>query len=215
MSEQEEHRAGDYVWCPDKAKVWQIGKVVGESESSLIVRMGEDEEQHEFRLEQLHAHDPSHSLNLNNVAEMDNLHEAPLLDLLRRRYAEESIYTFTGDILISINPYKTIRELYTFPDIHSFSLLDTPEPHVYVTADRAYRSLLRDKRCQSILVSGESGAGKTEASKYIMRYLAKCSQVGKSVESSSGASVEDCVLKSNPLLEAFGNAKTIRNDNSR
>ena len=89
-------------------------------------------------------------------------------------------------------------------------------PHVFITADKAYKSLFRDKQCQSILVSGESGAGKTEASKLILRYLAHLSASKKesTTMSSSSSSVEECVLSSNPLLEAFGNAKTIRNDNS-
>ncbi|KAF0740791.1 hypothetical protein AaE_008729 [Aphanomyces astaci] len=152
---------------------------------------------------------------LPNVSDMDNLHEAPLLDLLRRRYMEDLIYTFTGDILISINPYKNIPLLYNFPDIGSLSKQENPTPHVYVTADGAYRALQSTGKCQSILVSGESGAGKTEAAKYIMRYLANISQSSKSSHVNGGGSVEQCVLQSNPLLEAFGNAKTIRNDNSR
>ncbi|RLN91499.1 hypothetical protein BBJ28_00021197 [Nothophytophthora sp. Chile5] len=128
--------------------------------------------------------------------------------------------TYTGDILISINPYKNIPMLYNFPELDSIGKLDNPVPHVYSTAHGAYHALQKDGKCQSILVSGESGAGKTEASKYIMRYLANISEIGKKAPKSGakseagGSSVEQCVLQSNPLLEAFGNAKTIRNDNS-
>lgn len=77
--------------------------------------------------------------------------------------------TYTGDILISINPYKNIPMLYNFPELDSIGKLDNPVPHVYSTAHGAYHALWKDGKCQSILVSGESGAGKTEASKYIMR----------------------------------------------
>lgn len=77
--------------------------------------------------------------------------------------------TYTGDILISINPYKNIPMLYNFPELDSIGKLDNPVPHVYSTAHGAYHALRKEGKCQSILVSGESGAGKTEAAKYIMR----------------------------------------------
>ncbi|ETV95393.1 hypothetical protein, variant 1 [Aphanomyces invadans] len=208
-------REGEKVWCPDPRNVWQLGSIVEDDGDSLFVLTPDDNEEHKFNVSQTHPFDPSHSLLLPNVSDMDNLHEAPLLDLLRRRYMEDLIYTFTGDILISINPYKNIPLLYNFPDIGSLSKQENPTPHVYVTADGAYRALQNTGKCQSILVSGESGAGKTEAAKYIMRYLANISQSSKSPNATGGGgSVEQCVLQSNPLLEAFGNAKTIRNDNS-
>ncbi|ETV76244.1 hypothetical protein H257_09737 [Aphanomyces astaci] len=207
-------REGEKVWCPDPRNVWQLGSIVEDDGDSLFVLTPDDNEEHKFNVSQTHPFDPSHSMLLPNVSDMDNLHEAPLLDLLRRRYMEDLIYTFTGDILISINPYKNIPLLYNFPDIGSLSKQENPTPHVYVTADGAYRALQSTGKCQSILVSGESGAGKTEAAKYIMRYLANISQSSKSSHVNGGGSVEQCVLQSNPLLEAFGNAKTIRNDNS-
>ncbi|CAK4154436.1 unnamed protein product [Aphanomyces euteiches] len=207
-------REGEKVWCPDPRNVWQLGSIVEDDGESLFVLTPDDNEEHKFSVSQTHPFDPSHALLLPNVSDMDNLHEAPLLDLLRRRYMEDLIYTFTGDILISINPYKNIPLLYNFPDIDSLSKQENPAPHVYVTADGAYRALQKTGKCQSILVSGESGAGKTEAAKYIMRYLANISQSSKGSNGKGGGSVEQCVLQSNPLLEAFGNAKTIRNDNS-
>ncbi|OQR90458.1 myosin-like protein [Achlya hypogyna] len=206
-------REGEKVWCPDPRNVWQLGSIVEDDGESLFVLTPDDNEEHKFAVTQTHPFDPSHAQLLPNVSDMDNLHEAPLLDLLRRRYEQDLIYTFTGDILISINPYKNIPLLYNFPEIDSLSKQENPAPHVFVTADGAYRALQKDGKCQSILVSGESGAGKTEASKYIMRYLANISQSGKGA-AGGGSSVEQCVLQSNPLLEAFGNAKTIRNDNS-
>ncbi|KAI9922395.1 hypothetical protein PsorP6_002691 [Peronosclerospora sorghi] len=211
-------REGEKVWCPDPRNVWQLGTVVEDDGEKLHVLLPDDDAEHQFTFDQVHPYDPSHSADLTNVAEMDNLHEAPLLDLLRRRYLEDKIYTYTGDILVSINPYKNIPMLYNFPELDSIGKLDNPVPHVYSTAHGAYHAMMKDGKCQSILVSGESGAGKTEASKYIMRYLANISEIGKKAPKTSvteeGSSVEQCVLQSNPLLEAFGNAKTIRNDNS-
>ncbi|KUF99223.1 hypothetical protein AM588_10011287 [Phytophthora nicotianae] len=212
-------REGEKVWCPDPRNVWQLGTVVEDDGEKLHVLLPDADSEQQFTFEQVHPYDPSHSVNLDNVAEMDNLHEAPLLDLLRRRYLEDKIYTYTGDILISINPYKNIPMLYNFPELDSIGKLDNPVPHVYSTAHGAYHAMMKDGKCQSILVSGESGAGKTEASKYIMRYLANISEIGKKTPKApkaenGGSSVEQCVLQSNPLLEAFGNAKTIRNDNS-
>ncbi|KAL4136997.1 hypothetical protein PRIC2_000524 [Phytophthora ramorum] len=212
-------REGEKVWCPDPRNVWQLGTVVEDDGQKLHVLLPDADAEQQFSFEQVHPYDPSHSVDLDNVAEMDNLHEAPLLDLLRRRYLEDKIYTYTGDILISINPYKNIPMLYNFPELDSIGKLDNPVPHVYSTAHGAYHALMKDGKCQSILVSGESGAGKTEASKYIMRYLANISEIGKKTPKApktdnGGSSVEQCVLQSNPLLEAFGNAKTIRNDNS-
>ncbi|KAL8015194.1 putative Axin interactor dorsalization-associated protein [Plasmopara halstedii] len=209
-------REGERVWCPDPRNVWQLGTIVEDDGEKLHVLLPDADSEQQFRVEQIHPYDPTHSVDLTNVAEMDNLHEAPLLDLLRRRYLEDKIYTYTGDILISINPYKNIPMLYNFPELESIGKLDNPVPHVYSTAHGAYHAMMMDDKCQSILVSGESGAGKTEASKYIMRYLANISEIGKKIPKvdNDGSSVEQCVLQSNPLLEAFGNAKTIRNDNS-
>ncbi|TMW63387.1 hypothetical protein Poli38472_002328 [Pythium oligandrum] len=215
-----QRREGEKVWCPDARNVWVLGTVVEDDGEKLHVLLPEDDNEQQFPVDQVHPYDPTHSLNLENIAEMDNLHQAPLLDLLRRRYLEDLIYTYTGDILISINPYKNIPMLYNFPELDSIGKLENPVPHVYSTAHGAYHAMTKDGKNQSILVSGESGAGKTEASKYIMRYLANISVIGKKApkgaesKPAGGSSVEQCVLQSNPILEAFGNAKTIRNDNS-
>jgi myosin-5 len=179
---------------------------------------------HRVSLRDTHPCDPSHLRDdCDDIATMNNMHEAPLLNLLERRYAHEVIYTFTGDILISINPYKLIHGLYSIPDaLPDYAV--SRHPHVYAVAERAYKHMLLEsdpaKKNQSMIVSGESGAGKTEACKHIMRYLATLSErycerkfkrhsvIARSV------SVEKKVLDCNPFLEAFGNAKTVRNDNS-
>ncbi|XP_065926701.1 unconventional myosin-VI isoform X5 [Magallana gigas] len=137
------------------------------------------------------------------------LNEATLLNNLRIRYMKNQIYTYTANILIAINPYYEIPDLYTSNTIKKYKgkSLGTLPPHVYAIADKAFRDMKVNKMSQSIIVSGESGAGKTESTKYILKYLTE----------SWGAHInqlEQRILESNPLLEAFGNAKTVRNNNS-
>ena len=85
-------REGEKVWCPDPRNVWQLGTVVEDDGEKLYVILDETEEEHAFSIEETHPFDPSHALDLNNISEMDNLHQAPLLDLLRRRYLQDKIY---------------------------------------------------------------------------------------------------------------------------
>jgi myosin heavy subunit len=127
---------------------------------------------------------------------------------LYNRHQRDQIYTYTGAILLSVNPYKTIEGLYTkqkSASYHGQALGDLP-PHVFAIADSAFSSLLETKMNQSIIISGESGAGKTEATKLMLRYL-----TGRS---SHHTVVEEMILESNPILESFGNAQTVRNYNS-
>ena len=130
--------------------------------------------------------------------------------------------------LIAINPWRTL-DIYSaqYMDNYNSSSLDRAidglPPHIYRVADAAYRAMLRDCRNQSILVSGESGAGKTETTKFVMRFLTYASSGGElggcgggrvRLRQTQEPATEQKVLDSNPLLEAFGNAKTLRNDNS-
>lgn len=148
------------------------------------------------------------------------LNEPGVLWNLKVRYQQDDIYTYTGSILIAINPFTPMPHLYGTHMMEQYkgTQLGEISPHVYAIADAAYSQMRSEGRSQSILVSGESGAGKTETSKLIMQYLA---WVGGYLENDSYddqngncRSVEQQVLESNPLLEAFGNAKTVRNDNS-
>ncbi|XP_059052056.1 unconventional myosin IC isoform X1 [Achroia grisella] len=136
--------------------------------------------------------------------------EAAFIDNLRKRFKENIIYTYIGNVLISVNPYKNLP-IYTEEKIKQYykkAFFEAP-PHVYAIADNAYRSLVYEHREQCILISGESGSGKTEASKKILEYIAARTNHLQNVET-----VKDKLLQTNPLLEAFGNAKTHRNDNS-
>ncbi|XP_052213073.1 unconventional myosin-VI-like isoform X2 [Dreissena polymorpha] len=137
------------------------------------------------------------------------LNEATLLNNLRMRYMKNKIYTFTANILIALNPYAKIPHLYNSETRHAYKgkSLGTMPPHVYSIADKAFRDMKVNKMSQSIIVSGESGAGKTESTKYILKYLTDN-------WGTKAGPIEQRIVECNPLLEAFGNAKTVRNNNS-
>eukprot|EP00531_Pseudo-nitzschia_arenysensis_P017173 CAMPEP_0116143030 /NCGR_PEP_ID=MMETSP0329-20121206/15231_1 /TAXON_ID=697910 /ORGANISM="Pseudo-nitzschia arenysensis, Strain B593" /LENGTH=1142 /DNA_ID=CAMNT_0003638319 /DNA_START=57 /DNA_END=3485 /DNA_ORIENTATION=- len=152
------------------------------------------------------------------------LHEAGLLYNLKERHKNGKPYTRTGDIIIAVNPFQWFKEIYTEKVRNRYARVlvwdnqegdprSQLEPHVYETSALAYKGLAFDGNDQSILVSGESGAGKTETVKICMNHMASCQQ-GPRASSSQMSPVVQRVLESNPLLEAFGNAKTVRNDNS-
>uniref|UniRef100_A0A8C4N2R8 Myosin Ic, paralog b n=1 Tax=Eptatretus burgeri TaxID=7764 RepID=A0A8C4N2R8_EPTBU len=160
--------------------------------------------------------------------------EGAFLDNLRKRFKENLIYTYIGSVLVSVNPYKDLG-IYTEQQMQRYrgvSFYEVP-PHIYAVADSAFRALRAERVDQCVLISGESGAGKTEASKRILHFLAlscpaaahlsrplssKGSQPANpssiSVPPAVNLAIRDRLLQSNPLLEAFGNAKTLKNDNS-
>uniref|UniRef100_A0AAQ6AIS7 Myosin motor domain-containing protein n=1 Tax=Amphiprion ocellaris TaxID=80972 RepID=A0AAQ6AIS7_AMPOC len=136
--------------------------------------------------------------------------EAAFIENLRKRFKENLIYTYIGSVLVSVNPYKDL-EIYTKNHMERYRGVNFYEvsPHIYAVADNSYRSMRTEGKDQCILISGESGAGKTEASKKILQYYAITCPASEQVQT-----VKDRLLQSNPVLEAFGNAKTLRNDNS-
>uniref|UniRef100_A0A672Z6R2 Myosin Ic, paralog b n=1 Tax=Sphaeramia orbicularis TaxID=375764 RepID=A0A672Z6R2_9TELE len=136
--------------------------------------------------------------------------EAAFIENLRKRFKENLIYTYIGSVLVSVNPYREL-EIYTKNHMERYRGVNFYEvsPHIYAVADNSYRSMRTERKDQCILISGESGAGKTEASKKILQYYAVTCPASEQVQT-----VKDRLLQSNPVLEAFGNAKTLRNDNS-
>ena len=132
---------------------------------------------------------------------------------LQVRFANAEIYTYIGNVLISVNPFRDLG-IYTDDILRSYrgkNRLEMP-PHVYAIAESAYYNMLAYKENQCVIISGESGAGKTEAAKRIMQYIAAVS--GNSTASAGIHNIKDMVLATNPLLESFGCAKTLRNNNS-
>ena len=148
--------------------------------------------------------------DLSDLIDLPHLNEPSMLNSLKIRYKSDIIYTFTGPILIALNPFKEIN---IYGDKYLNSEIDIP--HIYSISKNAYDSILNNyKMDQSILVSGESGAGKTQSTKYLMKYLANLSSNANLNKEILSNGIEDRILESNPILEAFGNAKTRRNDNS-
>lgn len=171
---------------------------------------------------------------LSDLVALPHLDEAAILEALRRRFELDLPYTLCGQICVSVNPFKWLP-LYSEELVQQFHSADNPfaelPPHLYAIVHAAHRSLLAALEggtppSQSILVSGESGAGKTEATKIMMRYLASVDAlVGRSftattfgdptpMSSTATSALTERVLQSSPVLEAFGNAQTLRNSNS-
>uniref|UniRef100_A0A8C3AVT8 Osteoclast-stimulating factor 1 n=1 Tax=Cyclopterus lumpus TaxID=8103 RepID=A0A8C3AVT8_CYCLU len=141
---------------------------------------------------------------------LSKITEDAIVDNLKKRYMDDYIFTYIGSVLISVNPFKqmpyfTDREIELYQGAAQY---ENP-PHIYALSDNMYRNMMIDVENQCVIISGESGAGKTVAAKYIMSYISKVSGGGSKVQH-----VKDIILQSNPLLEAFGNAKTVRNNNS-
>ncbi|XP_030410515.1 unconventional myosin-Ia isoform X2 [Gopherus evgoodei] len=150
------------------------------------------------------------TVGVGDLVLLDPLSEESLLQNLKERFRHQEIYTYIGNVVISVNPYQPLP-IYSPQTVEDYrnSNFFAVKPHIYAIADDAYRSLRDRDKDQCILITGESGAGKTEASKQVMSYVAAVCGKGEEVNQ-----VKEQLLQSNPVLEAFGNAKTIRNDNS-
>uniref|UniRef100_A0A8D3CYR8 Myosin VC n=1 Tax=Scophthalmus maximus TaxID=52904 RepID=A0A8D3CYR8_SCOMX len=205
------------VWIPDAEHVWKSAEIVRDFHSGdtvLELRLEDGTEHH-------HPLDPSNTrlpplrnpdilVGENDLTALSYLHEPAVLHNLKVRFVESKIiYTYCGIILVAVNPYKQLP-LYGDAIIHAYSgqNMGDMDPHIFAVAEEAYKQMARNHKNQSIIVSGESGAGKTVSARYAMRYFAVVSKSG------SKTRVEDKVLASNPVTEAMGNAKTTRNDNS-
>ncbi|CAM2108162.1 unnamed protein product [Caretta caretta] len=155
------------------------------------------------------AQNVKHS-GVDDMVLLAKISEDAIVENLKKRFLDDYIFTYIGPVLISVNPFKqlpyfTDREI----DMYQGAAQYENPPHIYALADNMYRNMLIDGENQCVIISGESGAGKTVAAKFIMSYISKVSGGGPKVQH-----VKDIILKSNPLLEAFGNAKTVRNHNS-
>eukprot|EP01064_Diplonema_japonicum_P027952 TRINITY_DN418_c1_g1_i1.p1 TRINITY_DN418_c1_g1~~TRINITY_DN418_c1_g1_i1.p1 ORF type:complete len:1162 (+),score=207.27 TRINITY_DN418_c1_g1_i1:41-3526(+) len=147
------------------------------------------------------------------------LHDSTLLSCIKKRYFNDIIYTFIGAIVVAVNPFNYKIPWYTDDNMNKYLEENYPIqknlPHSWACAHNTYHELRMDKKDQTILVSGESGAGKTEASKIVLKYLsAISSKMSGTQEKEDGKDVRSMIMAASPFLEAFGNAKTSRNDNS-
>ncbi|GJD07905.1 Myosin-J heavy chain protein [Galdieria sulphuraria] len=226
----EEHFNRVIIWYPNLEGSWSLGFLTSTGEvldlkgntvsSSTTARsegFNDTKRYHLFHEDDLEDFD--------DAVELRSLHEAPILDLLRRRYTSEKIYTCVGGeaLLVSINPYCPIPGLFnesTMERIFSNQLLGCSfQPHIFSMADAAYRNMLKSKTPQSLIISGESGAGKTEACKFILKYLVFLNDRERSYSSTCSMCklsriISEKLLHANPVLEAFGNARTSLNSNS-
>jgi myosin X len=162
-----------------------------------------------------HMHESSIQ-GVEDMAKLADLHEGSLLYNIKLRYNKDLIYTYIGSILSAVNPYKSLSGLYDDSKIVEYDNKDIGElpPHIYAIANQAYRSMWKNTSHQAVLISGESGAGKTESTKFILRYLSYQSNEVNKQRGKQGRNFEDQILQSSPILEAFGNAKTVYNNNS-
>uniref|UniRef100_A0A8C9YYT8 Myosin IXA n=1 Tax=Sander lucioperca TaxID=283035 RepID=A0A8C9YYT8_SANLU len=144
-----------------------------------------------------------------DLCRLPELNERSLLDNLRSRFRQERIYTYVGSILIVINPFKFLP-IYNpkYVKMYDNHTLGNLEPHIYAVADVAYHAMLQKERNQCIVISGESGSGKTQSTNFLIHHLTALSQKG------FASGVEQIILGAGPVLEAFGNAKTAHNNNS-
>eukprot|EP00439_Symbiodinium_sp_Y106_P051315 s1299_g6.t2 len=223
---------GTLVWVKDKdgGQVWVKAEVLSIDGSNVQVRTDDGEV---FMLTSadkiLRCNEDTWKskeglTGVNDLSSLTHLHEPEVLQALHLRFDVDQIYTFCGPILIALNPFKDIPGLYASVNDKKFQDLSKPPPHIYAVASRAFHGLSNAKQSQVVLISGESGAGKTETTKHVLKFLTsqlsenkskekgKTSQVGKTPSVHSGT--EKKVLSSNPILEAFGNACTVRNNNS-
>uniref|UniRef100_A0A663NDQ8 Myosin VB n=1 Tax=Athene cunicularia TaxID=194338 RepID=A0A663NDQ8_ATHCN len=182
----------------------EIIKDYKEGDKSLHLKL--EDERKELPL----LRNPDILVGENDLTALSYLHEPAVLHNLKVRFLESNhIYTYCGIVLVAINPYEHLP-IYEDDVIYAYSgqNVGDMDPHIFAVAEEAYKQMARDEKNQSIIVSGESGAGKTVSAKYVMRFLAT---VGGSP---SETNIEAKVLASSPIMEAFGNAKTTRNDNS-
>lgn len=200
---------GKPVWAPHPADGFQLGMIVDIGADTLTIEpLNQKGKTFLALMSQVFPAEDDVNKHVDDNCSLMYLNEATLLNNVRVRYNKDHIYTYVANILIAVNPYYDIPKLYGPDAIKSYrgKSLGTLPPHVYAIADKAYRDMKVLKMSQSIIVSGESGAGKTENTKFVLRYL--------TTTYGSGQDIDERIVEANPLLEAFGNAKTVRNNNS-
>ncbi|KAI0012817.1 putative myosin MYO2 [Xylariaceae sp. FL0662B] len=226
---------GTRAWQPDATEGWVASEVVkktvdGDKVTLVFKLENEETKTVQLSLEALqNANDPSLPPLMNpsmleasdDLTNLSHLNEPAVLQAIRLRYGQKEIYTYSGIVLIATNPFARVDSLYV-PDmvqIYTGKQRETQAPHLFAIAEEAFMKMVKDGKNQTVVVSGESGAGKTVSAKYIMRYFAtRESPDNPGTRSKKGAEAmsetEEQILATNPIMEAFGNAKTTRNDNS-
>ncbi|KAF6994689.1 hypothetical protein CFC21_011328 [Triticum aestivum] len=191
------------VFCQLPNGDWALCTVITTSGDESVLKVPEGKVLR-LKTESLQPANPEILDGVDDLMQLSYLSEPSVLYNLQYRYSQDMIYTKAGPVLVAVNPFKKVA-LYGNGYIKAYKNKTMDSPHVYAIADSALREMKRDEVNQSIIISGESGAGKTETAKIAMQYLASLG---------GGSGIEYEILQTNPILEAFGNAKTLRNDNS-
>ncbi|XP_051853252.1 unconventional myosin-VI isoform X4 [Antechinus flavipes] len=200
---------GKPVWAPHPTDGFQMGNIVDIGPDSLTIEpLNQKGKTFLALINQVFPAEEDSKKDVEDNCSLMYLNEATLLHNIKVRYSKDRIYTYVANILIAVNPYFDIPKIYSSETIKQYQgkSLGVLPPHVFAVADKAFRDMKVLKMSQSIIVSGESGAGKTENTKFVLRYLTE--------SYGTGQDIDDRIVEANPLLEAFGNAKTVRNNNS-
>ncbi|XP_049335860.1 myosin-10 isoform X1 [Astyanax mexicanus] len=229
---QADWTAKKLVWVPSERHGFEAASIREERGDEVVVELAENGKKAMVNKDDIQKMNPPKFSKVEDMAELTCLNEASVLHNLKDRYYSGLIYTYSGLFCVVINPYKNlpiysenIIEMYRGKKRHEMP------PHIYAISESAYRCMLQDREDQSILCTGESGAGKTENTKKVIQYLAHVAsshkgrkdhnippESPKPVKLQSGLLVygelEKQLLQANPILESFGNAKTVKNDNS-
>ncbi|XP_033215073.1 myosin heavy chain, non-muscle isoform X1 [Belonocnema kinseyi] len=217
---QAEWTSKKLVWVPHENQGFVSAGIKGERGDEVEVEIAETGKRILVAKDDIQKMNPPKFDKVEDMAELTCLNEASVLHNLKDRYYSGLIYTYSGLFCVVVNPYKRLP-IYTEKIMERYKGIKRHEvpPHVFAITDTAYRSMLQDREDQSILCTGESGAGKTENTKKVIQYLAYvAASKPKSNATPSPALIigelEQQLLQANPILEAFGNAKTVKNDNS-
>uniref|UniRef100_A0A665VDR7 Myosin, heavy chain 14, non-muscle n=1 Tax=Echeneis naucrates TaxID=173247 RepID=A0A665VDR7_ECHNA len=213
------------VWVPSEKHGFESASIREERGDEVEVELTDSQRKLTLSREEVQRMNPPRFSKVEDMADLTCLNEASVLHNLRERYYSGLIYTYSGLFCVVVNPYKNLP-IYTESIVEMYRGKKRHEmpPHIYAISEAAYRSMLQDREDQSILCTGESGAGKTENTKKVIQYLAhvasshKSGTLGRNKEvgfpSLPNGELERQLLQANPILEAFGNAKTVKNDNS-
>ncbi|SPQ19096.1 821b4c22-5052-40eb-93df-7bf7ac466141 [Thermothielavioides terrestris] len=206
-----------YVWLKDPQTAFVKGWVVEELPENRLLVQCDDGSQREVDAESVDKVNPAKFDKADDMAELTHLNEASVVHNLHTRYMSDLIYTYSGLFLVTVNPYASLP-IYTNEYINMYKgrSREDNKPHIFAMADEAFRNLVEENENQSILVTGESGAGKTENTKKVIQYLAAVanSQSPVKARGKQHSNLSAQILRANPILEAFGNAQTVRNNNS-
>jgi myosin protein heavy chain len=207
-----------YVWVKNSDCVFIQGWITEGDSGEFSLIQCEDGTQQEVHTQALDRVNPAKFDKASDMAELTHLNEPSVVHNLHSRYKADLIYTYSGLFLVAINPYCPLP-IYSKDYVNMYrgrSREDT-KPHIFAIADEAFRNLVDEGQNQSILVTGESGAGKTENTKKVIQYLAAVATNESPAAKSGGkifSNLSQQILRANPILEAFGNAQTVRNNNS-